>query len=244
MPQSYFIAACVFTERYPELGRAIRAYVRRRHDMPVARCCVPRYKLRAFTEKMPEGALRDEWAALPDCADFAPGDTVYSLCHNCAAIIEETKPGVVTRSLWELILEDDDFPFPDYGGRAMTVQDCWRARDRAAEQAAVRALARRMNIEVVELEERGERTEFCGNSLYRPAPPRNLKLAPKRFVEGAPGKFLPHSPEEQEAIMRSHAGRFATPEVVAYCHYCVEGLELGGVRAHHLAALLFQPPAG
>lgn len=51
-----------------------------------------------------------------------PGDTVYSLCHNCAAIIEETKPGVATRSLWELIADDPDFPFPDYGGRAMTVQ--------------------------------------------------------------------------------------------------------------------------
>ena len=240
MPQSYFIAACVFTERYPELGRVIREYIRSR-DLPITRCCVPGYKLRSFTEKMPEGPLRDEWAALPDCADFAPGDTVYSLCHNCAAVIEETKPGVRIRSLWELILEDADFPFPDYHGRPMTAQDCWRARDRAEEQAAVRALMRRMNIEIVELEERGERTEFCGNSLYRPAPPRNLKLAPKRFVEGAKGKFQPHSEAEQEAIMRAYAERFAVREVAAYCHYCVEGLKLGGLRAHHLAALLFRP---
>ena len=158
-----------------------------------------------------------------------------------ATFIEENKPGVRIRSLWELILEDADFPFPDYHGRPMTVQDCWRARERKAEQEAVRALMRRMNIDIVELEERGEVTEFCGNSLFRPAPPRNLKLAPKRFVEGAKGKFQPHSEAEQEAIMRAYAERFAVREVAAYCHYCVEGLELGGLKAHHLAALLFQP---
>ena len=29
-----------------------------------------------------------------------------------------------------------------------------------------------------------ERTKFCGYSLYQPQPPRNPKLAPKRFLKG------------------------------------------------------------
>ena len=239
MGSDYYIASCVFTARHPELSSAIRRHVGGTLGLPVVRCCVPRYKLQSFTDKMPEGRLRQEWQALPDCADFQPGDTVYSLCHNCSAIIEEQKPGVRVRSLWELLLEDSSFRLPDYGGMEMAVQDCWRAYDRKEEQDAVRELLRRMNVRPVDLAKNREATEFCGISLLRPAPPRNLKLAPKRYVENAKGRFLPHSPEEQEAAMRAYAATLPQMPVAVYCHYCEEGLELAGVDVRHLAALLF-----
>jgi hypothetical protein len=121
----------------------------------------------------------------------------------------------------------------------MFVQDCWRARGRAEEQAAVRELLRRMNVRVLELPDSRDKTDFCGVSLLRPAPPRNLKLAPKRFVEKAAGKFMPHSADEQKRLMTDYAARFAGNEVVDYCHYCHEGLLLGGAKAYHLAELLF-----
>ena len=54
-----------------------------------------------------------------------------------------------------------------------------------------------MNINIVELENNYEKTNFCGDSLYKSAPPRNLKLAPNRFVKNANGKFIPHSIEER-----------------------------------------------
>ena len=244
MGSDYYIASCVFTARHPELSAAIRRYVGGVLGLPVVRCCVPRYKLRSFTDKMPEGALREEWQALPDCAGFQPGDTVYSLCHNCSAIIEEQKPGVRVRSLWELLLEEGVFSFPDYGGMEMAVQDCWRAYDRKEEQDAVRELLRRMNVRPVDLAKNREATEFCGISLLRPAPPRNLKLAPKRYVENAKGRFLPHSPEEQEAAMRAYAATLPQMPVAVYCHYCEEGLELAGVDVRHLAAMLFAGEAG
>ena len=44
---------------------------------------------------------------------------------------------------------------------------------------------------------------FCGNSLYRPQPPRNPKLAPKHYVDGAAGKFILRSKEEQEQLMKA-----------------------------------------
>ena len=60
--------------------------------------------------------------------------------------------------------DDETFPYPNHHGEAVTVQDCWRSKENAAEQEAVRKLLRRMNFEVVELEENRERTKFCGYS--------------------------------------------------------------------------------
>ena len=239
MNRSWYISSCVFTAQFPALSQKIRDYVRSRFSMPAVRCCVPRYKLRDFEDRMPAGELLESWRALPDCGDFQPGDDVYSLCHNCNNIIEETRPGVRVHSLWELIDGDDAFPLPDLTGLTAAVQDCWRARDRRAEQDAVRSLLSKMGVNVVELPESREATRFCGASLYRPQPPRNPKLAPRHYVEGAQGLFLPHTPEEQAELMRRHCAGYSTETVVCYCHYCLEGLLLGGVDARHIAQLLF-----
>ncbi len=235
----YYIASCVFTSKYPDLSRKVQEYVRDRFGMNIVRCCVPKYDLQRFTDMMPAD-YQDTWGNMPDCADFRAGDTVYSICHNCSAILEETMPRVRLKSIWELILSDAEFPYPDYGGGAVTVQDCWRARDRAEEQNTVRELLRRMRFEIRELPDNRENTDFCGVSLYRPSPKRNLEMAPKRFVTNAAGKFIPHSKEEQTDLMRKYCRRLNGEKVAAYCHYCLEGLLLGGADARHLAALLFE----
>ena len=239
MSSTYYIASCVFTSQFPELSFRIRDYIRERWGFQIVRCCVPKYKLQEFTDRMPEGKLRNAWSDLQDSGRFESGDTVYSLCHNCNNIIEETHPGVSVHSLWELIDRDDRFCFPDYCGLSVTVQDCWRARDRINEQNAVRNLLGKMNIRYVEAPEHHDSTEFCGMSLYRPQPPRNPKLAPKHYVEQATGKFIPHPVEEQVRFMKDHCRRFKTETVVCYCHYCLEGLLAGSVDGKHIAQLLF-----
>ena len=166
-------------------------------------------------------------------------DEVYSLCHNCNNIIEEMHPGLYVRSLWKLLDSDSEFPFPDYHGLNVTVQDCWRSRDRREEQDAVRSLLKKMNIEYVEAAEHHARTDFCGASLYRPQPPRNPRLAPKHYVDGAVGKFIPHTPEEQIQRMEAYCSHFMTDTVVCYCHYCLEGLRMGKIDGKHIAQLLF-----
>ena len=110
-------------------------------------------------------------------------------------------PGVEVHSLWELIDSDPAFSFADHHELKAYIQDCWRSRDRKDEQDAVRSLMKKMNIDIMELSGSREKTDFCGVSLYRAQPPRNPKLAPKHYVAGAAGKFIPHSPEEQEEIM-------------------------------------------
>lgn len=235
----YYIASCVFTSQFPDLSLRIQNYVRERFGFTVVRCCVPRYKLREFEEKMPEGGLRESWSSLPDSGLFCEGDIVYSLCHNCNNLIEEMHPGVEVHSLWELIDSDPAFSYTDHHGIKAYVQDCWRSRDRKAEQDAVRSLLTKMNIEVMEFAETKGQTEFCGASLYRAQPPRNPKLAPKHYIDGAVGKFIPHSSEEQKKIMLEYCRKFNGHKVVCYCHYCLEGLLMGGANADHLAQLLF-----
>lgn len=248
---NYYIASCVFTSKYPELSFRIQNYIRARFGdqaeaagdskgaMNIVRCCVPKYKIQEFEERMPSEDAREKWRRLPDSGIFRPGDSVYSLCHNCNNIIDEMHPGVSVFSLWELIDRDDAFPFPDYHGQEVFVQDCWRSRDRADEQAAVRSLLEKMHFTIRETDANHAETEFCGNSLYRPQPPRNPKLAPKHYVEGAAGKFVPHTEAEQKRIMEEYCGKFGKIPVVCYCHYCLEGLLLGGADGKHLAQLLF-----
>ena len=89
---------------------------------------------------------RGNWQALPHCADFGPGDAVYSICHNCLNIIEETKSAVGVFSIWEAIAADPDFDFPNFHGRQAVLQDCWRARKRPDEQEAVRSILDKMHV--------------------------------------------------------------------------------------------------
>ena len=115
---------------------------------------------------------------------------------------EERHPEILRESIWELILSDANFAYPNHRGEVITVQDCWRSKENFAEQAAVRKILQRMNFEVVELPENHAQTKFCGYSLYQPQPPRNPALAPKRFLHGAQGLFQPHT--------RTHASTLRT----------------------------------
>ena len=239
MKQKFYVASCVFTEGAPALSRKIQAYVRRRFGLPIIRCCVDKYKVAEFEQRMPED-YRAEWRAIKHFEHFPPGSTMVSICHNCSAIFEERHPDIHCESIWELILSDEKFHYPNHGGEPITVQDCWRSKENIAEQEAVREILRRMNFQVVELPENHERTKFCGYSLYQPQPPRNPALAPKRFLHGAKGLFQPHTDEQKRKLMQDHCAQITTETVAAYCHYCLRGLKLGGVKAFHLAELLFE----
>ena len=237
--EKYYIASCVFTAQFPALSERIQAFVRKNYSLSVVRCCTKRYKLEEFTEKMPAGDTRARWSALPDCADFQKGDLIVSLCHNCNNIIEENCPETRVTSLWELLDADASLPLPDYSGLMVTVQDCWRSRDRLGEQRAVRSLLRKMHIEFRETENNFEKANFCGASLYRPQPPRNPILAPVHYQEEAKGLFIPHTEAEQKHLMEAYCERYTTKKVVCYCQYCLEGLLMGGRDGVHLAQLLF-----
>ena len=239
MSKKFFVASCVFTEDNPALSRKVQSYVRERFNLPIIRCCVDKYKVAEFEARMPED-YREEWRAIKHFEKFPAGSTLVSICHNCSAIFEERHPEFFRESIWELILSDEKFSYPNHHGEAITIQDCWRSKENRAEQEAVREILRRMNFEVVEPEENHERTKFCGYSLYQPQPPRNPALAPKRFLHGAQGLFREHTAAQKKFLMQEHCAQIRTEKVAAYCHYCLRGLKLGGAKAFHLAELLFE----
>lgn len=239
MMASYYIAACLFTARFPEVSLAIQRYIHERGDIRMVRCCIPNYSVKSNAERIPAATTRDAWKQLAPWTTFEHGDVVYSLCHNCTNIVDEQNEGVQVRSLWELLDEDETFVFPDYSGLKVTLQDCWRTRERSDEQSAVRSILKKMNIDFIEAREHHEQTDFCGSTLYREQRIQNAQLAPKHYVEQAAGKFLPHSQEEQLALMRDYCSQFTTKTVVCYCHYCLEGLLQGGVDGRHLAHMIF-----
>lgn len=236
---NYYIAGCVFTAKYPDLSKKIQDYVASSTDMSIVRCCVPGWKTELYEEKMPKGELAERWRALPQSHVFSPDDAIWSLCPNCMNITEEWRKTKDVHSLWEWIDQDSHFPFPEHSGLRVTLQDCWRMRDRSATHRAVRSLLRKMNIDFLELPLNRDNADFCGKSLFRPQVERNPRLAPRHYIENAEGLFLPHSEEEQNRLMQEYCNRFETTTVVCYCHYCLEGLLAGGVRGIHLAELLF-----
>lgn len=240
MNQKFYVASCVFTEEYPALSKKICDYLR---GMPIIRCCVDKYKILEFEERMPAD-YREFWRSIKHFEEFSAGSTMISICHNCSAIFEERHPEILRESLWEFILADKNFKYPNHHGEKISVQDCWRSKESSSEQAAVREILRRMNFEIVELPENHAQTKFCGVSLYQPQPPRNPKLAPKRFLHGAQGLFQEHTPEQKKSFMQRHCAQIPTEKVVAYCHYCLRGLKLGDKKAFHLAELLFDKESG
>ena len=235
----FYVAACAFTEDYPALSKKIRNYLRERFDMPIIRCCVPNFRVADCDNRVPED-FRDDWKKVKHYEKFPAGSTLISICHNCSAIYEESRPEIQRESIWEFILGDKSFKYPNFGGEKVTIQDCWRSKENLAEQEAARELLRKMNFEIVELPENHEQTKFCGVSLYQPQVPRNPKLAPRRFLHGAQGLFREHTPEQKKLLMKEHCAQIQTEKIVAYCHYCVRGLKLGGAKAYHLAELLFK----
>lgn len=238
MPK-YYVASCMFTAKFPELSLRIQHYIKSKHDIQMIRCCIPNYRVDFNTNRISKGDVQRAWKQLAVSEVFQPEDTVISVCHNCTNIVEEWR-GANVVSLWEIIDQDPTFPFPDYSGLEVTIQDCWRTRQRRSEQEAVRSLLRKMKINYRETDKNHEETDFCGSTLYREQPAKNAKLAPKHYVEQAKGKFIQHTQEEQIAIMRDYCRQYRTDKVICYCHYCLEGLLQGGVNGQHIANLLFQ----
>lgn len=214
MSMIYF-PSCKFTAKHPIISGKIVHYLKEKCAAQAVGCC--RTDLNKITDN----------------------DTVIYICNTCAAFAVESTQAQNVVSLWELMLEDNSFVYPDHSGKVITLQDCWRVYDNLAQQEAVRAILRKMNITVIEQQDHHDKTKFCGYSLYEPMPADYHQLAPKRLVKDAQGMFVAHSTEDKERLMKEHCSSITTKDVVCYCMGCSRGIELGGKHAVHLAELVF-----
>jgi hypothetical protein len=215
---NYAIVGCDYAARHPEVGVCIRSYYEARHDTHLLPCC------------------------RKDLSVLQSGDTVTAGCTLCDLMLAERVPHVRRRSIYRLLLEDEGFAWPDYAGREMALQDCWRMRHDARLQDDVRACLTRMNVRWHELSERREGTTFCGTWLNNPPVPDCVELAPRTFSRLEEVREM-LSPKEQEARMRSWCERYPTDEVAVYCNGCERGVALGGQRPVQVLEPLLPPPA-
>lgn len=210
----YYLPSCKYKAAHPQSSQKIQRYLSGLPDVRIAGCCRVSQSL------------------------FAPGDTVLTNCTSCAAITDEVSPQAKECSVYEYLLGIPDFPWPDYAGEAITVQDCYRSRHKPAMMRAVRECLRRMDLRPVELAENLENTRFDGVFQFAPVAKGNLELAPAFFTPIQQSYVEPLPPEEQKKRMQEWVRQYRTDRVVVYCNSCLAGVRLGGANGVHLLDLI------
>lgn len=161
------------------------------------------------------GALEEHRVCCRHEPGLEAGTEVINTCAGCDRRYRELYDGIRTVSLWE-VLAESDFPFPDYGGLKMTVNDACPTRDQERVHKAVRDVLKKMNITLVEPEFSGKKGICCGDSFYGSVPVEQVK--------------------EQ---MRKRAGQMPAEAVAVYCVSCCKAMFIGGKRPRYLLDLLY-----
>jgi len=141
---------------------------------------------------------------------------VITVCPGCDRRYRENYSTPHSISLWELLLQGDGFAFPDYHGRQMTIIDACPTRDQKRIHEAVRALAGRMNISIVEPARTREKGTCCGDTFYGALPT---------------GRVI-----EQ---MRAKGNEMPLDEILVYCVSCSKSMFNAKKRPRYLVDLLF-----
>ena len=151
--------------------------------------------------------------------ELEAGTCIVTPCATCTGQYLKKNPEATSLFLLEAIAESKDFPFPDYGGMSMSIQDTCSARSHPEYLAAVRTLLERMNITLVEPEKTGARQKCCGQVFY--------------------GKL----PEDKVAVqMKKRADEMPCNDVVTYCASCNMAMNVGGKQPRYILDLLFNEP--
>lgn len=119
-------------------------------------------------------------------------------------------------SIWELLAEQKDFPWPDYQGKSITVQDCIDTRENPKWQQAVRTILNRMNLKIIEIEKSFDQADFCNIETSTSTEPK----------------------EKQMEQLLEHCNQYTTKSVLCYCTGCFNSLKIGGVHGIHLMDLI------
>lgn len=141
---------------------------------------------------------------------------IINTCAGCDKRFRELYEGISTISLWEVLADDDTFPFPDYKGMTMSVQDACPTRTEDRVHKAIRKLLDKMNINVIEPNNTRTKATCCGDSFYGSL---SVKLV-----------------KEQ---MKKRADEMPCENVVVYCVSCIKAMHIGNKKPHYMVDLLF-----
>lgn len=144
------------------------------------------------------------------------GTEVVNVCPGCDKRYRNNYPDASTISIWEILAESETFPFPDYDGEEMSINDACPTRERTGVHDAVRALLSMMNIRLVEPARTRTHGICCGDSCYGEIPTEDVKK-----------------------LMAKRASEMPADDVVVYCVSCAKAMFIGGKRPRYLTDLLF-----
>ncbi|MBU4254524.1 MAG: (Fe-S)-binding protein [Acidobacteria bacterium] len=147
---------------------------------------------------------------------IATDTQVINICPGCDRRYRENYDNPSTISLWELLLENETFAFPDYTSQEMTIIDACPTRDQDRIHRAVRALAERMNITIVEPAKTMRKSTCCGDTFFGVLPA-----------------------EQVIDQMKAKAAEMSVDQVLVYCVSCSKSMFIGGKRPRYLVDLLF-----
>ncbi len=89
--------------------------------------------------------------------------TIITACPGCQNRFGEKMPSAKIISLWEVLDKNDSFPIPSHKGKKLAIHDPCLMDKRPEVHNAVRSLAEKMEITLVEPENTREHTECCGD---------------------------------------------------------------------------------
>ncbi len=210
-----YYPSCNYQKYFPRTAARLRAYLETQPDVRMAGCC-------HVTRDMPR-----------------EGDTIVTVCMTCMHGLEEMRPEIPQISLPAFLLTRRDFPWPDLQKEAITLQDCFRARNRHELQYAARECLHRMNAICVEMPGNRDDETYDGTFLFHPPSPQNVREAPRYFGTFLPSHLTLLPPEKWNSRLRAHAALYTTRRVACYCNVCVIGARKGGADAWHLTELIW-----
>jgi len=148
--------------------------------------------------------------------ELPAGTTVINICPGCDRRYRENYENPMTVSLWELLAESDTFPFPDYGSQEMTIIDACPTRNQERVHRAVRAVAARMNIIIIEPEKTGTKSTCCGDTFFG-------NLPTDQVIEQ----------------MKAKAAEMPAFDILVYCVTCSKSMFIGNRQPRYMVDLLF-----
>ena len=187
-------------------------------------CALMSYKPH-LAEKLKEEAERryGPMETLLTCCFSRPeleaGTCILTPCVTCAQEYRKHYPECTAKVLLEDIASDPDFPFPDYQGFKMSIQDTCAARTEPEALKTIRTLLERMDITLMEPEKTGARAKCCGQVLYGKADISKV-----------------------ENFMKTRAGEMPCEDVVVYCASCIMSMTVGGRQPRYILDLLYHEP--
>lgn len=193
MSNIYF-PGCKYTALSPQTSTKIKEYLQGKMAVSITGCCRVHHK--------------------PLTAE----DTALVICPTCYFNLRQNAPQAQTISIWEMLADQDDFPWPDYQGKSITVQDCMDTRNHPRWQQAVRIILQRMNLTVIEIEKSFTQADFCNIETSISAEPK----------------------EKQMEQLRNHCKEYTTESVVCYCTGCLNSLKIGGAQGIHLMDVIME----